>query len=60
MDFVNMTNLRRLILTNNSLSQLDGSSFGDLFKLEVLKLSQNLIAHIYQGAFDQLISLKNL
>lgn len=55
-----MTNLRKLNLANNSISQLDTNSFGDLFRLEVLKLSQNLLAHIYQGSFDALVSLKSL
>lgn len=55
-----MTSLRKLNLANNSISEIDASSFGDLFQLEVLRLSQNLIAHIYQGAFDSLVSLKNL
>lgn len=55
-----MTNLRKLNLANNSISQINSNSLGDLFKLEVLKLSQNLIAHIYLGAFDALVSLKSL
>lgn len=55
-----MTNLRKLNLANNSIAQIDSNSIGDLFKLEVLKLSQNIIAHIYQGSFDALVSLKSL
>lgn len=59
-DFVNMTNLRKLLLANNSISVIDSNSFGDLFRLEVLKLSQNLISQIYQGSFAALVSLKSL
>ncbi|XP_055683344.1 adhesion G protein-coupled receptor A3 [Lutzomyia longipalpis] len=58
--FVNLTQLRRLDLTHNSMRLIDETVFGEMPKLEDLKLAQNLIAHIYQGSFDRMPSLRLL
>lgn len=59
-DFANFTNLRRLDLAENSLRMIDNNTFGEIKSLEKLKLSLNSIVHIFQGAFDGLLQLKQL
>lgn len=59
-DLANFTNLRKLDLSFNSLKEIDESMFPELPNLERLRVSQNLIVHIFQGAFDKFKALKNL
>lgn len=47
-------------MSDNSLKKIDSSSFGEILALEKLKLSYNLIVHIFQGAFEKLPMLKQL
>lgn len=59
--FINMTNLRKLDLSNNNLKQIDEDTFNEyLENLEYLKLNQNSIAHVFQGSFGKLKGLKQL
>ncbi|EDW32739.1 GL18223 [Drosophila persimilis] len=60
-DFRNFTELRRLDLSSNLLTELDKDTFGDSLPLvEKLKLANNSISHIYEGAFEQMPKLKQL
>lgn len=59
-DFANFTNLRRLDLGENSLRAINNNTFGEIKTLEKLKISLNLVVHIFQGAFDGLPQLKQL
>lgn len=60
-DFRNFTELKRLDLSFNQLTELDKDTFGDsLGHVEKLKLAGNAISHIYEGTFDQMPKLKQL
>ncbi|XP_022219808.2 uncharacterized protein LOC111072337 [Drosophila obscura] len=60
-DFRNFTELRRLDLSSNLLTEVDKHTFGDSLALvERLKLANNSISHIYEGAFEQMSKLKQL
>ncbi|EDV47218.2 adhesion G protein-coupled receptor A3 [Drosophila erecta] len=60
-DFRNFTELKRLDLSFNLLTELDKDTFGDsLAHLEKLKLAGNAISHIYEGTFDKMPKLKLL
>lgn len=60
-DFRNFTELKRLDLSFNLLTELDRETFGDsLAHVEKLKLAGNAISHIYEGTFDQMPKLKQL
>lgn len=59
--FRNLTELKRLDLSFNQFKIIDKTTFGDsLIGLERLKLSNNSIAHIYPGSFENFSSLKYL
>ncbi|KAH8367870.1 hypothetical protein KR084_003746, partial [Drosophila pseudotakahashii] len=60
-DFQNFTELKRLDLSFNLLTELDKETFGEsLLHLEKLKLAGNAISHIYEGTFDRMPKLKLL
>ncbi|XP_030382028.1 adhesion G protein-coupled receptor A3 [Scaptodrosophila lebanonensis] len=60
-DFKNFTELKRLDLSSNLLTELDKDTFGDsLVHVERLKLANNSISHIYEGAFEQMPKLRQL
>ncbi|XP_034490267.1 adhesion G protein-coupled receptor A3 [Drosophila innubila] len=60
-DFQSFTELRRLDLSSNLLSELDKDTFGNsLPNVERLKLASNSISHIYEGAFELMPKLRQL
>lgn len=59
-NFFNMTALKKLDLSFNSIRQLDEAAFGDIKQLERLKLRNNQIEYIFQGTFDGMPALKQL
>ncbi|XP_068156794.1 adhesion G protein-coupled receptor A3 [Drosophila tropicalis] len=60
-DFKNFTELKRLDLSSNLLTELDNETFGgSLANVERLKLANNTISHIYEGAFELMPKLKQL
>ncbi|EDW05595.2 uncharacterized protein Dmoj_GI11120 [Drosophila mojavensis] len=60
-DFKSFTELKRLDLSSNLLTELDKRSFGNsLPNVERLRLGNNSISHIYEGTFDQMPKLKQL
>ncbi|SPP89659.1 adhesion G protein-coupled receptor A3 [Drosophila guanche] len=60
-DFRDFTELRRLDLSSNLLTELNKETFGDSLALvERLKLANNSISHIYEGAFEKMPKLKQL
>jgi len=61
LDFANFTELRRLDLSFNLLTELDKETFGkSLGHLEKLKLAGNAISHIYEGTFNFMTRLRLL
>lgn len=60
-DFHSFTELKRLDLSSNLLTELDKDTFGSsLENVERLRLANNSISHIYEGAFDKMPKLKQL
>lgn len=60
-DFQSFTELKRLDLSSNLLTELDKDTFGNsLQNIERLRLANNTISHIYEGAFEQMPKLKQL
>lgn len=59
-DFGNFTSLRKLDLSGNALSSIEGRVFRQLGVLEKLKLAGNGIVHVFQGAFDGMVQLKQM
>lgn len=60
-DFHSFTELKRLDLSSNLLSELDKDTFGNsLLNVEHLKLANNSISHIYEGAFELMPKLRQL
>lgn len=60
-DFKSFTDLKRLDLSSNLLSELDKDTFGNsLLNVERLKLANNSISHIYEGTFEHMPKLKQL
>lgn len=59
--FLNMTNLKKLDLSHNSLNIINEETFNEyLESVEYLKLNQNNITHVIQGSFSKLKSLKQV
>ncbi|ALC48621.1 CG15744 [Drosophila busckii] len=59
--FKSFTELKRLDLSSNLLTELDKQTFGNsLLNVERLRLANNTISHIYEGAFEQMPKLKQL
>ncbi|KAH8396426.1 hypothetical protein KR222_010072, partial [Zaprionus bogoriensis] len=60
-DFHSFTELKRLDLSSNLLTELDKHTFGhSLPHVERLRLANNSISHIYEGAFELMPRLKQL
>ncbi|KAM8721030.1 hypothetical protein ACLKA7_006978 [Drosophila subpalustris] len=60
-DFQSFTELKRLDLSSNLLSELDKDTFGNsLLNVERLKLANNSISHIYEGTFELMPKLRQL
>ncbi|EDV91890.1 GH24621 [Drosophila grimshawi] len=60
-DFKSFTELKRLDLSSNLLSELDKSTFGNsLLNVERLRIANNSISHIYEGTFELMPKLKQL
>lgn len=53
-------NLQILLLTNNNITTISGTTFNNLSQLMILDLSFNNLQHLAMDTFDHLTNLKNL
>lgn len=56
--FQGFTNLRVLLMDNNSLWKINKTTFGEMGMMEEMFLSRNMISLIERGAFDSMPNLK--